>query len=221
MKGDVPATTSRKARDNRARTRTKAERYEEILAAAAKVFAERGFRASSIHDVAGELDITAAALYHYIDSKQDMLADICMRAGQRLFDGAQEVMALDLPPEEKLRALFHRHLQLIESDRAIFSILVQERSELPEARIDELLDGERAYSAIVRELLERLDPRVYEIPDARLAALGMLGMLNWVLRWYREGGGYDLDEVAEEFFRIFSRGIQRQGGVSRRVGHVG
>ncbi len=199
-----------KARDNRARKLSKAERYDEILAAAAKVFAERGYRGSNIHDIARELGITAAALYHYTPSKQDMLADICMRAGTQLHEGVKAVIALDLPPEEKLKALFHHHLHLVESDRAIFTILTQERSELPAERLDELLAGERSYFWTIRDLLKQLDARDYEIPDPRLAALAMLGMLNWVPRWYRAEGAYDLDDVAGELFRVFHRGILRR-----------
>ncbi len=201
----MPATP--KARDNRTRTLSKAERYDQILAAAAKVFAERGYRRSNIHDIARELGITAAALYHYTLSKQDMLADICMRAGTQLHEGVKAVIALDLPREERLKALFHHHLRLVESNRAIFMILTQERSELPAERLDELLSGERAYFATLRELLEQLDGPDYEIPDPGLAALAMLGMLNWVLRWYRSDGAYELDDVADELFRIFHRGI--------------
>jgi AcrR family transcriptional regulator len=201
----VPPTP--KARDNRTRTLSKAERYDEILAAAAKVFAEHGYRRSNIHDIAGELGITAAALYHYTPSKQEMLADICMRAGTQLHEGVKAVIALDLAPEETLKALFHHHLRLVESNRAIFVILTQERSELPAERLDEFLAGERAYFTTIRKLLKQLAGPDYEIPEPPIAALAMLGMLNWVLRWYRADGAYDLDDIADELFRIFHRGI--------------
>lgn len=199
-----------KSRDNRARRVTKAQRYDEILAAATTVFAEQGYRRSNIHDIARELGITAAALYHYTPGKQDMLADICMRAGTQLLDGVRAVIALDLSPEEKLKLLFSRHLRLVQSNKAIFTILAQERSELPGERLEELVGGERAYFATVRDLLGQLDPQEYDIPDPRLAALAMLGMLNWVPRWYRPEGDYDLDNVGEELFRIFHRGILRR-----------
>lgn len=199
--------TSTLVSSGRRRRKPKSERYEEVLAAAAHVFAKNGYRGSSIHDVAGELDMTGAALYHYVERKEDLLVEICQRAGDRLHAAAKEIMVLDLPPEEKLRKFFHRHLELIDADRPIFTILIQERSELPHDRVEELLKGERAYLATVRGLLEQFEPQALAGLDSTLAALAMVGMLNWSIRWYRPEGRYRLDEVAEEFFRIFALGI--------------
>ena len=187
----------------------KSERYEEVLRAAAYVFSENGYRASTIHDVAAQLNITGAALYHYVEGKEDLLVAICKRAGDRLHDAAKEIMALDLPPEEKLRKFFHRHLELIDADRPIFKILIQERSELPADRVEELLNGERAYLATVRGLLEQFEPQALAGLDPTLAALSMVGMLNWTIRWYRPHGRYRLDDLAEAFFRIFALGVFR------------
>jgi AcrR family transcriptional regulator len=187
---------------------SKEERFEEILNGAAQVIARRGYRGSSIQDIAAELKVTPAALYHYVDSKQDLLAEICRRAGDRLHEAAKEIMRRDdLSSEEKLRELFRQHLRFLHSDRPIFGILIQERSELPEDRRHEFLEGERAYLATVRELLEQADATNFDVKDSRLAALAMLGMLNWVVRWYREGGAYDIEEVSEEFYRIFTQGV--------------
>lgn len=191
--------------DNRSRTRTKEERYEEILEAAASVIADKGYRAASINDIAGELGVTAAALYHYVESKEDLLADICARAGDRLHRAALEVSALDISAREKLHLIFHRHLELIESSRPVFTIIVQERSELPIERRPELVEGERLYFATILSLLRELD-RPADI-DPRIAAYGMMGMLNWVLRWYSRDGTYDVREIADQFFRIFLDGF--------------
>ena len=199
------------------RRKPKSERYEEVLAAAARVFAERGYRASTIHDITSELDMTGAALYHYVEGKEDLLVAICQRAGDRLHDAAKEIMALDLPPEEKLRKFFHRHLELVDADRPIFKILIQERSELPADRVEELLKGERAYLATVRGLLEQFQLQALAGLDPTLAALAMVGMLNWTIRWYRPDGRYRLDELAEEFFRMFALGVLRSPALRRRA----
>jgi AcrR family transcriptional regulator len=194
------------APDNRSRTRTKEERYAEVLEGAARVIAAKGYRAASINDIASELGVTAAALYHYVDSKEDLLADICSRAGNKLHEAALEVVALNIPPREKLRLIFERHVELIESSRPVFTIIVQERSELPLERRPELLDGERLYFATILGLLRQLNlpPDI----DPRIAAYAMLGMLNWVLRWYNRDGMYSVHEIADQFFRIFADGLE-------------
>src|SRR5438105_2111721 len=131
MAGYETPPAAEQAETPRRRRKPKSERYEEVLAAAADVFARNGYRASTIHDVAAELDMTGAALYHYVHGKEDLLVAICQRAGDQLHEAAKEIMALDVPPEEKLHRFFHRHLDLIEAQRPIFTILIQERSELP------------------------------------------------------------------------------------------
>jgi AcrR family transcriptional regulator len=195
----------------RRRRRPKEERYEEVLAAAAKIISERGYPGATIHEIASELRVTPAALYHYVDSKEELLFEICTRAGEHLLQHANEVLASDGRPKEKLRQLFYRHLKLIESDRAIFMILIQEQwGDLTPARVEELRRRDRQYFDTVRKIFDLFDPGVLRVKDARLATLAMLGMLNWVIRWYREDGPYDLDEIAEEFFEIFSAGILAQ-----------
>jgi AcrR family transcriptional regulator len=189
------------------RRKSKAERYEEVLAAAAKVFAEQGYRAATIHRVAAELEMTGAALYHYVRSKEDLLVEISMRAGRRVLEAAEEVAARDISPAEKLRALFHRHLEVTLADRSIFTILIQERSEIPADRVDELVEGERQYFETVHSVLREFAPDETGGQDARLGALAFFGMLNWALRWYREDGAYTLDDVADRFFRIFAAGF--------------
>jgi AcrR family transcriptional regulator len=194
--------------DARPKRKSKQARHDEVLAAAATIFAERGYRATTIHDIGAALNMTGAGLYYYVQSKEDLLVEICQRAGNRLHEAAKQIMAEDLPPQEKLRMVVQRHLEVTQSDRAIFSILIQERSELPAERVEELLEGERAYFATVRALIEELGGPAANFRDARLAAFAMVGMLNWVLRWYQEDGAFQLADIADEFFRIFCGGIR-------------
>lgn len=189
------------------RRKTRAERYEDVLEAAAEVFASLGYRAASIHRVAAELDMTGAALYHYVESKEELLVEICRRAGTGLLEAAQEVAASELAPAEKLRALFHRHLEVTMADRAAFTILIQERSELPEDRVEEFLEGERVYFATVRSVLEQYAPKDTGGQDTHLATFAVLGMLNWTLRWYKEDGASSLAEIADQFVRVFAAGF--------------
>jgi AcrR family transcriptional regulator len=200
-----------------ARRKSKVERYDQILAAAAKVFSEESYKAATIHRIAAELDMTGAALYHYVDSKETLLVDICARAGNKLVATARAVQALDLPPEERLRQIFHRHLELLIEERPAFTILINERSEVPRDWVGEFVEGERTYLAAVREILEELS---VDGADVRLAALSMMGTLNWALRWFREDGTRPLCEIADELYSTFLRGFMRapgNGGADCRV----
>lgn len=206
----VEPQSKKRGRDNRSRTRTKQERFDEIVEAAAAVIARHGYRRSSIQQIADELGITPAALYHYVASKEDLLVEICMRAGHLLLAEANEVAALNAPPEEKVRLVAVRHLQLLKANRQIFTILIAERSELPEASLKQIVEGERSQFAVVlRIILELEDLRV----DARIATYALFGMLNWTLRWYSESGIYNIEGVATEYSRILLRGVCGGGDI--------
>lgn len=188
--------------DNRSRALAKEERYEQILSVAAQVISEKGYKSASIQDIAKAMEFTSASLYHYVESKADLLADICNRAGTQLHESAQEILGLDLPPREKLRRLIKNHLDLLDSDREIFIVLLQERSELPEARMN--VERERSYFDAIRSLLDEVGGRAGQNP--RVGAYALLGMLNWVLRWYRRDGALTTEAVSDQFFDLFMNG---------------
>jgi AcrR family transcriptional regulator len=184
--------------------RTKEERYEELLDAAAKVFSERGYRSATIQDVAGELDMTGAALYHYVGGKEDLLTDILTRVGHQLRSAIDEILDEPLAPEEKLRRYILRHLQILMDDRAAFTLLILGRTGLPERWLEDMEERERVFAAQLRAVLEELGT-----PRPGVAALALLGMLNWTLRWYDADGPLSLDELADSMFELFTRGALR------------
>lgn len=174
---------------------------------AAQVFHERGYRATTIRDIAAELGFTSAALYYYVGSKQDLLVEISRRAGGRLLESLTRVAALDISVSERIRILIREHLKFLIADREVFSVMLQERSELPPDQLAELERGERRYSRRLREMLdEGVASGELRMVDSRVTALALLGMLNWVLRWYRSDGKLSLDELADQFAGIFLEG---------------
>src|SRR5689334_10035890 len=87
-----------------------------VLAAAARLFTERGYDYTSMIDVAVELGITKSSVYHHISSKEQMLQMVMDRALNGLFEAAEEVQALDVPALERLEQLIRRSV-LVLSER--------------------------------------------------------------------------------------------------------
>jgi AcrR family transcriptional regulator len=186
---------------------SKQQRYEELLDAAAKVFAANGYPASTIQQIAAELQITSAALYYYVDSKEDLFYEICRRAGEQLLLMLHEVIALDVPPERKLEQFMHRHLQVIVGNKPVFEVLVLQRSQIPPNRREALVADERNYVHTIVRLLQEYEPGRLAVDDLNVVALALLAMLNGVLRWYRPEGKLTLDEIADRNYRIFTQGL--------------
>ncbi|TRW45889.1 TetR/AcrR family transcriptional regulator [Georgenia yuyongxinii] len=195
-------------------TTTKAEarairrdgRREEIVNAAAAMFAEKGFRDATIQDIAKELDMTGAAIYYYFDSKDQLLFEIWKRAGRQLQDGVDAVRSGPGTAVEKLRLAFRRHLEVIITDRSIFEVLIHQRSRLPVFGRDDLVEDERKYTESVIELLSEIPADELRINEPRILAMGLIAMLNGVIRWYSPEQRMSLEEIADLYFEMFASG---------------
>ncbi|TXD64240.1 TetR/AcrR family transcriptional regulator, partial [Mitsuaria sp. TWR114] len=84
---------------------------EEILAQAARLFANQGYPATSMNQVAEACEVSKPTLYHYVRDKHELLAQICQNHLQHLVDLVDEVSAQGLPPQDHLRGLIHRFVQ--------------------------------------------------------------------------------------------------------------
>lgn len=183
-------------------------RREEILTAAAAVFSDRGYQASTIQDIAGAMGFTSAALYYYFSSKQEILSEIITRPVHKLIAMAEGVEAEPLTGMEKLNALIHRHIGMMLGEREPFIILLRERVELSEDGAARLAELEDQYYARVRSIIVAAqEAGEFRDVNAKMAALALIGMVNWVLRWYRDGRDLAPAQIADMMFDTFYRGV--------------
>jgi TetR/AcrR family transcriptional regulator, cholesterol catabolism regulator len=84
---------------------------EEIIAAAAKVFQTKGYHAATVQDIADAVGILKGSLYHHVKSKEDLLYLIVKEPIARIYERMSEIVAGDLPAEEKLRSAIRAHLE--------------------------------------------------------------------------------------------------------------
>lgn len=158
------------------RERAKAQRRHALLAAAARLFAERGYSGTSIEDLGGAAGVSGPALYKHFSGKQEMLSAILLDASVGLHSGGEQVLAhaSGLPA---LRALvtFHADFALDNAD----VIRVQDRD------LEQLADGDRhtvrtlqrRYVELWVDALESLDPDV-DRSILRTRAHAVFGLLN-------------------------------------------
>lgn len=187
-------------------------RWDEIVAVAARLFREKGYRATTMDDIANELNVTKPALYYYIDSKHDLLYAICEAATERLMEGAKKIMEEDAPVEEKLRRLIRWHVNMFSAHGDVIAVYLAEEGELPPERRSFIRSLSREYESYYRQLLEAgIRERKFRKLDVPMAVRAISGMCNWLSVWFRPEGKYSADQIAEIFFDIFMRGCARDG----------
>lgn len=175
------------------------EKTAEIFRVAAGIFCERGFHATSIHEIAEAVQLTKAGLYYYIKGKRDLLYRIMDLAMQSIEEQVVDVASGGENPTERLRLVIHEHAQLVAQEgSAPFAILVDELEGLEAEEREAIAKRQRRYVRFIRSILDelkdagRLRPGVDPLP----AAYALLGMVLWTPRWYTEGGPLSPSDIA-------------------------
>jgi AcrR family transcriptional regulator len=185
-------------------------RWDEILAVSARLFREKGYRATTMEDIAVELNVTKPALYYYINTKHDLLYAICESAIGRLVEGVRKIMQEPADVEEKMRKLIHWHVNMFSGHGDVIIVYLGEESELPEDKRTFIRSLSREYETIYRQLLEQgiREGRFREM-DVPMVVRALSGMCNWLADWYQPDGQYSADEIAEVFYDLILKGCRK------------
>ena len=189
-------------------TPSRRRRAPEIIEAAARVFAERGFHGATTQDIADVLGIRQASLYYYFSSKEAALELVCLKGVEGFFDAAKAIAAEKETARQRLLLLIKSHLCPLD-DRATFvKVFLNERQHLPSEsrrRIGRWSRGlERIFEQVIREGIAEGEFR--PDLDVRLATLAILGMCNAAPSWHPKEGRLVAD-IAREFAALVFDGI--------------
>jgi AcrR family transcriptional regulator len=179
------------------------ERYErrrqDVLRTSARLFAERGYHATSMDDLSSATGLAAGGLYHYIGSKEQLLFSILAQLMDPLLDRAREIERSDRAPAERLRELLRVWLAHIERHHDHMLVFNQERRVLErDERWGQVRRSREAFEAVLGRMVAEAAPR----GDVRLRVLALLGMVNHTAQWYRPGGRLSSDQIADEYWEL-------------------
>jgi len=189
-------------------------RADEIIDAAARMFAERGYHGTSTQAIADVLGMRQASLYYYFPSKEAALELVCLRGTDGFVEGAEAVVDSAGTPLHKLAQLISAHLAPIESKRDYVKVFINERRYLPTASRRRLGRKtrriERCFEHVI--LAGIADGSIRRDTDARIAMLAVLGMCNAVINWRAADQGKDLRRIAAGFAALIANGLAASGG---------
>jgi TetR/AcrR family transcriptional regulator, cholesterol catabolism regulator len=190
-------------------------RWNDIVEAAAKIFQEKGFAAASLEDIATEVGMWKGSLYHYIDSKEELLLAVVREPAEHLLNDLREVASLDLPASEKLRLVAHAHGHVLDTTFVYTSVYLQEVAG--RRRSEEWTARDREYVGLITSIIEEGIARgdLSSQLDARTSTFALLGALNWVTRWYKPDGALSAGKIAEQICSTFLNGLITRSPGSR------
>jgi AcrR family transcriptional regulator len=188
-------------------------RRDEIVDASARVFAQRGYHATGITELCEANDLGKGALYHYIGSKEELLAAIHDRVMDEVMRGADRVAEAGGSPTQQLTALGDELLDVINRYPDHVWVFLHEFPALTGDRADQFRLRRREYERRVEAVLQAgVDSGEFRDLDPRLTTLAWLGLHNYTYLWLKPGGSLTARDVAKPFAEIFMRGIGTSDG---------
>jgi TetR/AcrR family transcriptional regulator, cholesterol catabolism regulator len=188
------------ASGRKARERPPPKRDSEVLEAAARVFAERGYAKASVQDVADDLGISRGSVYHYIDTKEDLLYSLLEQVAAGLDLLHEEVATAEgLAPLERI-ALYVRLLVLNNLDNLMpISVYYHDVEHLSEARRTRLQRRGRGHRRYLISLINEAQSQalIDAGRDPRVVADCILATIVWTYSWYRPNDHIGREGIAD------------------------
>jgi TetR/AcrR family transcriptional regulator, cholesterol catabolism regulator len=214
VEGDLgTGLAKRPGRRPRAGASGAASRREEILAAAATIFARRGIANTTVRDIGEEAGILSGSLYHHFTSKDEMVEEIIRAALDPDIERDEALAHSDVDPIEAVRQLFDRGLRFSSEHPAVATIIADNRQELGAERFDFL---RKQFDTIRRAWVAMLERGVRSGAfrpdlDVDLAYKAAMGAISSVPHWYRPDGARTIDEIIHQVTELFLRGFGAEG----------
>jgi AcrR family transcriptional regulator len=190
-------------------------RSQEVFEAAARLFAQRGYSRTSIRDLAEELGLQKSSLYHYFDSKEDLLHRLLDDIMEQALGRIEELCVQTMPPLAKLTAFMRFYTHVYAGDRDRLTLLVNELDCLPPERRAQVVAKQRRYVAAIKGILAEMKDAGLLV-DLPLPALvfAFFGMVHYTPKWFSPDGPVSPAQLGGIFEQIFCHGVLAPGAVS-------
>jgi AcrR family transcriptional regulator len=159
------------------RSQLKSDRRLQLLAAAERLFAERGFLAVRLEDIGAAAGVSGPAIYRHFPNKESMLVELLVGISARLLAGARDVTARSADVAGALDGLIDFHLDFVFGEPDLIRIQDRDLAHLPAPAERQVRKAQRQYVEVWVGVLRELEPALAEV-DARLAAHAVFGLLN-------------------------------------------
>lgn len=182
-------------------------RRQLLLHAAARLFRQKGFAATTTRDIAAASGMRSGSPFYHFENKAALLFAVVeqgMRAALQLQAAALQALPAGAAPEALLRGLVRAHFDVLLGPGSDFiPVMLYEWRSLSAAQRAGIARLQRDYEAAWADVLQALSAAGCIGADAGIARLMMLGALNWSVQWYKPTQGASLDELCEQAMRLF------------------
>ena len=180
---------------------------EKIARYAIDLFAEKGYAATSIRDIANSLKVSSSLLYYYFKNKEELLFTILEAMGEELLHTINKEKNAAGEPLDVMRGMIMGHIRLVlKTKRA--KLFVEEQHNLSKEYLETILRQHRnIYDLYVDQLKKLQDAGILSHDSLSVTAFAIIGMIMWSYRWYRKEGSLSVEEMGNQLIETFFYGI--------------
>ncbi len=185
-------------------------RRERILQSAIEIFDRQGYANTSMDDIAKQVGIRREGIYYYFKNRSEILLNIILPQSEALVEGLREIAGSDRPTLEKLRLAVRNHLERF--DRYCLEMTVSLRDGYFEdaAEVRDVMsriwkDYERLWTGLIAD--GQAGGELRKCGDPKMLAFGILGMCNWLARWYDPDKSVSVPTLIDSYFHMIAYGL--------------
>ena len=188
-----------------------ASRERDIVATAARLFKEKGYRATTLEDIAAAVGMLKGSLYYYIRSKEELLYLVVRDPIREVYSELEAIVAADLPFTEKIAQAIANHMTVFHLHYPHIAVYLHDYRHLTDKLEQNVIETPKQYQRLWDTLLRQgiAAGEIRNDVDVTMAGYALLGMCNWAYRWYNPAGRLSPQEVANVFTKIALQGLSR------------
>lgn len=189
--------------------KTSPAKEQEIIAEAARLFKEKGYRATTLEDIAAAVGMLKGSLYYYIRSKEELLYLVVQQPIHQAYNRLEEIVNSDAPVKTKIAQAFANHMMLFHQHYPHIAVYLHDfhnlKQKLQQSEIEAPKHYQRLWTKLLKQGVESGELR--QDLDVRVVGYAMLGMCNWAYRWYNPSGNMSAEDVADIFTKLTLEGL--------------
>ncbi len=179
-----------------------------ILECAARLFREKGYKATSMRNIAEAVGIQGASLYNHITGKQEILVELLMSIARLFTKEMNEINKSSLPAVDKLKRLISIHIRYTAEQTDAISIITSEWAHLEEPTLSEYLGLRNAYEEKFEQIIkECIADGTFENVNPKIALFSILSTLRWLYSWYGKQKNINPIELEQEMIHCLLMGL--------------
>jgi AcrR family transcriptional regulator len=182
---------------------------EEILTAAATLFAETGVRAVTIDDIASSLGYTKSVVYYYFKNKNQVLWEIFQRIHEAWWEDMNAIIETELPADELLGAMIRKHALNVMGRASWTAIYFRDQGELTDDQQKIIVKRKREYDQLFKDAYKKgVEAGIFRDIPTYLIVSSIIGMCNFTHAWFKAKGPLSPEDVANHYVEIILNGCR-------------